>query len=166
MFELVRGCPPLDVNSVYVYLLLAEHFSDTCIVFEDEEGLSGLVTAYRPPARPDVLFVWQVAVAPRARGQRLGLQMLHALLGRSGLQTIQSIETTVGADNGPSRRMFGTLARSLQAPIAEAPLFGADLFGAEGHEAEPLLRIGPFETSAIFMADDKHKGDTHGLKNL
>ncbi|MGB3741156.1 MAG: diaminobutyrate acetyltransferase [Castellaniella sp.] len=149
MHQLVAQCPPLDLNSVYLYLLLAEHFSHTCIVAQDELGLLGMVSGYIPPERSDVLFVWQVAVHPRARGQGLGSKMLLGLLGRPGLGTVRWMETTVSPGNRASRRLFSRLASQLQAPITEHELFGVDLFGADAHEAEPLLRIGPFSLSAV-----------------
>lgn len=148
MCGLVRACPPLDANSAYAYLLLAEHFPDTCILAEDHDGLAGLVTGYVPPRRPDTLFVWQVAVADRVRGLGLGRQMLQALIERPELSGIHYIETTVGPDNLASRRMFAGLAQDLRAVTVEAAFFDAALFGADHHDAEPLLRIGPFQTSA------------------
>lgn len=144
LHQLVAACPPLDLNSRYLYLLLGEHFAATCILAEDAAGVAGMVSGYRPPARPGVLFVWQVAVHPRARRQALGQRMLHALLARPALADVRAIETTVGPGNQPSRRMFRALAESLQAPLLETALFDVDLFGSGGtHEAEPLLRIGP-----------------------
>ncbi len=148
MCGLVRACPPLDVNSVYAYLLLAEHFPETCVLAEDDEGLSGLVTGYLPQARSDTLFVWQVAVAGRARGLGLGCRMLRALVERPQLSRVRYIETTVGPDNQASRRMFARLARGLRASTAESAFFDAAMFGAGNHGAEPLLRIGPFEMPA------------------
>lgn len=149
MHRLVCECPPLDVNSLYVYLLLSEHFSQTCIVSEDEHGLRGMVSAYVPPQRPETLFVWQVAVAQRARGAGLAQRLVRALLARPGLQSIQYIETTVAPNNQASRRMFAGLARSLETQWGEHALFDASLFETGGHEAEPLLRIGPFDVHRI-----------------
>src|SRR5690606_39264906 len=66
LHRLVSECPPLDVNSLYAYLLLCEHFSATCVVAESAGGLiDGFISAYVPPTRPDVIFVWQVAVHAR-----------------------------------------------------------------------------------------------------
>ncbi|MGB6242069.1 MAG: diaminobutyrate acetyltransferase [Castellaniella sp.] len=146
---LVAHCPPLDLNSVYLYLLLTEHFPQTCIVAEDDRGVLGMVSAYLPPQQDEVLFVWQVAVHPRARGLGLGLRMLRQLLQRRGLRPIRWVETTVGPGNQASRRLFARLADHLQAPMRESALFDAALFGAQAHEAEPLLRIGPFSLSAV-----------------
>ena len=63
LHRLISECPPLDLNSLYAYLLLAEHFSDTCVLAESAGGrIDGFISAYVLPDRPDVLFVWQVAV--------------------------------------------------------------------------------------------------------
>lgn len=148
MHRLIAACPPLDLNSVYLYLLLAEHFPATCILAEDDQGLLGLVTAYLPPGREDTLFVWQVAVHERARGQGLAQRMIESLLARPGLEQVRHIETTVGPDNLASRHMFAGLARKLRAPLQEQTLFTARHFAPDTHEAEPLLCIGPFDSLA------------------
>lgn len=141
--RLISECPPLDLNSLYCYLLLSEHFSDTCVVAECDGRIDGYVSAYIPPSKPDVLFVWQVAVHERARGQGLGPRMLNSLLARPGLNRIRYIETTVGPTNAASRGMFSRFAQQFEAEIQETPLFEYHLFGSKGHDAEPLIRIGP-----------------------
>ncbi|OZI30256.1 diaminobutyrate acetyltransferase [Bordetella genomosp. 10] len=149
--RLIAECPPLDLNSVYAYLLLCEHFPDTCVVAESGGGnIDGFVSAYIPPTSPDTLFIWQVAVHERARGHGLAGAMLRHLLGRPGLAHIRQLETTVGPDNQPSRRTFTGLASGLGAHVAEQPLFGKQLFGHDGdHDDEMLLRIGPFASIPV-----------------
>lgn len=141
---LIQASPPLDVNSLYVYLLLAHHHAGTCVVAEGANGLlQGFVSAYVPPQTPDVLFVWQVAVHESARGLGLGGAMLKALLSRPGLQAVRYIETTVGPENAASRGMFASLARKLGTQINESALFETRHFGEQAHEEERLLRLGP-----------------------
>lgn len=147
--RLISECPPLDLNSLYAYLLLCEHFSDTCVIAESSGGrIDGFISAYVIPARPDVLFVWQVAVHTRARGQRLGRAMLRELLQRKGLEHVRHLETTVGPDNQASRRSFTGLAGELGAHVSEQPFFDRQLFGGADHDDEMLLRIGPFALPA------------------
>lgn len=141
--QLIKQCPPLDLNSVYTYLLLCEHFQQTCVVAEIDGELCGFVSAYIHPDRSDVLFVWQVAVHEQARGTGLGRSMLQALLGRPSTVAVRYLETTVGPDNVPSRRMFQALAASCDARIEESPLFESELFGSGNHDDERLLHIGP-----------------------
>lgn len=141
---LITASPPLDVNSVYVYLLLSHHFTDTCVVAELDNEIVGFVSAYVPPKTPNVLFVWQVAVHERGRGLGLGKSMLQEILQRPGLQKIRFVETTVGPDNAASRGMFASLARKAGTEINETALFEGHHFGEQAHEDERLLRIGPF----------------------
>lgn len=141
--QLISQCPPLDLNSVYTYLLLSEHFSQSSVVAERDGQLNGFISAYIHPEHDDVLFVWQVAVHERARGASLGRRMLKELLARPSLRAVRYIETTVGPDNAASRRMFGSLADVLGADVTETALFDAQLFGPEGHDDERLIRIGP-----------------------
>ncbi|HEY9317791.1 MULTISPECIES: diaminobutyrate acetyltransferase [Achromobacter] len=147
--RLIAECPPLDLNSLYAYLLLCEQFSDTCVIAESAGGrIDGFISAYVIPARPDVLFVWQVAVHARARGHRLGRAMLRELLQRKQLAHVRHLETTVGPDNQASRRSFTGLAGELGAHVSEQPFFDRQLFGGADHEDEMLLRIGPFALPA------------------
>ncbi len=141
---LIQQCPPLDLNSVYTYLLLSEHFADTCLIASRAGQIDGYVSAYFPPKTPDVLFVWQVAVHERARGTGLGSHLLRGLLAGSSARRARYVETTVGPDNAPSRNMFLSLARHLGAPVHESLLFDRSLFGPAAHDDERLIRLGPF----------------------
>lgn len=151
---LVAACPPLDLNSCYAYLLLAEHFAGTCVLAEGPRGAAlGFVSAYLPPERPDTVFVWQVAVHPEARGCGLGLRMLAAVLQRPACRHVAFLETTVGPGNQASRALFARLAERCGAGLTELPLFGRDHFGGQAHEDEPLLRIGPLRRESLhFLA--------------
>jgi len=142
--RLVDACKPLDLNSTYAYLLLCEHFAETCVRAEKAGRTVGFVSAYLPPQHNDVIFVWQVAVAQEMRGQGLARAMLLDLLARPVLRGRRYLETTVSPSNEPSRRLFHGLARELHAPVAERELFGKQDFGEEHHECEFLIRIGPF----------------------
>jgi L-2,4-diaminobutyric acid acetyltransferase len=141
--RLVSECKPLDLNSTYAYLLLCEHFAETCVRAEYAGRTVGFVSAYRPPERSDVIFVWQVAVAAETRGQGLAAAMLRDLLQRKGVRACRYLETTVSPSNEPSRRLFYALARDLGAAVTEKALFAEKHFGCESHEREVLLRIGP-----------------------
>jgi len=141
--QLVVECPPLDLNSLYAYLLLTEHFAQTCVLAGSGDEVLGFISGYLPPDRADVLFIWQVAVHPAARGQGLARRMLSDLLSRPALAGVHYMETTVSPDNVASRRVFAGVAKACAAPVTEHSLFPTQLFGGADHEDEPLLRIGP-----------------------
>lgn len=147
--KLVERCAPLDPNSVYCNLLQCSHFADTGIAAEDAEGeLVGFISGYRPPDRPDTLFVWQVAVDSRCRGKKLAQKMLLALTERLAPEGIQYIETTITPGNVASETLFARVFAALSAPVERSVLFSrAEHFDGR-HDDEILYRAGPFKLSA------------------
>ncbi|MBP6020202.1 MAG: diaminobutyrate acetyltransferase [Burkholderiaceae bacterium] len=161
--QLIAQCPPLDLNSIYTYLLLAEHHASTCVIAELDGGqLGGFISAYVHPNQTDTLFIWQVAVCVDARGCGLGQRMIQHLLQRPRLEPIRYLETTVGPANMASRRMFARVADSACAAVNESALFDRSLFGPDGHEDERLIRIGPLSCAAG-MVIESHTPIVHAL---
>lgn len=146
--KLISLCPPLDENSRYCNLLQVSHFADTSVVAELDGELVGAITGYLRPGHPDTLFVWQVAVLARMRGQRLAKRMLMQILERPQCAGVHYIETTVTPDNDASWGMFEGIARSLNAPLKKSPHFERQTHFAGAHEDEMLCRIGPFNINS------------------
>ena len=71
IWDLIAACPPLDQNSMYCNILQCTHFADTCVLAERGGMPVGWLSAYFPPTEPETLFVWQVAVHEKARGEGL-----------------------------------------------------------------------------------------------
>lgn len=149
MWALVHETGALEPNTPYAYLLLCTHFADTTVVATRDDGaLIGFVAAYRPPVKPDVVFVWQIGVAPAARGAGLGKRLLRALIALPGCADVRALEATVMPSNTASRELFRAFARTLGVHCTRRPGFPADLFprvpgDAAPHEAEELFHIGP-----------------------
>lgn len=143
VWSLVKNSGVLDVNSSYCYLLLCQDFSDTCIVAEMAGKVVGFVTAYRPPARRDVLFVWQIGVDSSVRGRGVASALLDSLLSQDVCRDVLYIETTISPSNMPSRALFHSLARRLDVPVAEHEGFSEKLFPEGAHEPEHLFQLGP-----------------------
>jgi L-2,4-diaminobutyric acid acetyltransferase len=146
---LIARCPPLDTNSRYCNLLQCSYFADTSIIAVTEAGDTlGFISGYRVPARPDTLFVWQVAVDTAARGLGLASRLLMGLLTRPELADLRHIETTIGPDNRASWALFERFASRLSATIATTTLFESHTHFAGDHPDEILLRIGPFRAAS------------------
>lgn len=148
LHRLVAECPPLDENSLYCNLLQTTHFADTCVAAEQAGHLVGFISAYLVPGRPDTLFVWQVAVGARARGQGLATRMLDDLLRRPGCRGVTHLETTVTESNDASWALFEGFARKHGAPLLRSTLFDRKRDFEGIHESEILARIGPLEAGA------------------
>jgi len=151
LWRLVKAAGTLELNSPYAYILMATHFADTCLVAEEEGDVIGLVIGYRPPPKPDVVFVWQVAVSSAARGRGLGRRLLQELATSTATDGVSYLEASVTSDNEASRALFRSVSRELGAECRVEPFMDRGLF-PEAHEAEELFRIGPFKLASTTPA--------------
>ncbi|MEA3487694.1 MAG: diaminobutyrate acetyltransferase [Euryarchaeota archaeon] len=141
---LIRACKPLALNSVYSYLILSQHFADTCVVAEEKGEIIAFLSGYRLPSDSKVFFAWQVAVDGQVRGGGIGKRLLCEVLQRRVCHDCHFIETTITLSNTASWHMFRSIARDLEAHCEEKEYFSNVLFGEENCETEYQLRIGPF----------------------
>lgn len=143
LWRLARESRVLDENSPYAYLLVCSHFASTSMVAECDGEVVGFVSGYRPPSAPESVFVWQIAVDPRWRGQGVGLGLLLALLGRPATSDATHLEASVTPGNAASRRLFDSLSAVTGAPKETSVLFPPEVFPGGDHEPELLIRVGP-----------------------
>jgi L-2,4-diaminobutyric acid acetyltransferase len=146
--ELIASSPPLDVNSAYCNLLQCTDFGETCVLAGRDGELLGWISAYRPPAAPERLFVWQVAVARAARGEGLALKMLDALLARPAAAGASVLTTTITEDNAASWALFEAFARRHGARLERASRFEREAHFAGAHDTEWEARIAPLPTDS------------------
>ena len=147
VWRLVRDSRALDLNSPYAYLLLCSHFRATCLLAEDRGRVEGAVLGYAPPEDPTAFFVWQIAVADRARGRGIARQLLVGALA-AATPSPRWLEATVTPDNTASLALFRNVARALGARFQCGPHFPAELF-PDSHAEEHRIRIGPLATTAV-----------------
>ena len=142
--QLIQHCPPLDPNSVYCNLLQCSHFADTSVIAEVDGEVAGFISGYAVPSRPDTLFIWQVAVGDKARGQGVATRMLRHILDRPREQRFRYLETTITEDNKASWALFTGLSQKLDAAIEHVLHFDREAHFDGQHETEMLVHIGPF----------------------
>ena len=148
VWELVKECKPLDENSMYCNLIQCDHFAETCVLAEIDGEAVGWISAYIRPDDPDTLFVWQVAVDSRMRGQGLALKMLLALIERVRADGVSRLETTISPGNEASEALFKKAFRLLGAEYSTEVLFSRDTHFNGQHDDEVIYRAGPFTQSA------------------
>lgn len=140
---LIAASPPLDRNSAYCNLLQCTDFADTCVVAERAGQVVGWISAYRPPAAPERIFVWQVAVDDSARGEGLALRMLDALIALPAVADATDLTTTITHDNAASWALFRAFARRHGATLVRQPRFDRDAHFGGAHDTEWEARIAP-----------------------
>lgn len=157
MWSFVNEHGVLELNSAYCYMLMATHFGQHCMIAESApqadtniaKEMAGFVLSYRPPEKPEELFVWQIGVHPDMRGRGLAKRMLHQLLTLPANRGVQYITASVATDNEPSRALFRGFARDINVGCEELEFFTQDMFPSadDSHEAEDLFRVGPMDSA-------------------
>jgi L-2,4-diaminobutyric acid acetyltransferase len=143
-WEIAKASKTLDVNSAYHYLIMCRHFGRTCIAAEKQGRIIGFVTAYIPTDSPDTIFIWQVAVNEKERGQGLGAHMLLNVFKNVKTLSVKNLDATITPSNQASIKLFTAVARKLKAPFEfEKEFFSEANFGQNAHEPEILFHIGP-----------------------
>lgn len=155
VFRLISACPPLDTNSVYCNLLQCHHFAGTSVAVRWCGELVGFVSGYLIPDKSETLFIWQVAVAEKARGHGVALQMIAHILNREACQTVRFIETTITEANDASWALFGRVAENYGAQLSSQDLFTKDKHFCGQHDTEMLVTIGPLERSTEATSESR-----------
>ncbi|MFU1477848.1 diaminobutyrate acetyltransferase [Roseovarius sp. C7] len=140
IWALIQECKPLDENSMYCNLVQADHFRDTCVLAELDGEILGWISGHMIPDE-DALFVWQVAVSPRARGMGLGRKMLFELLERDACSEATGLKTTITRDNEASWALFRSFARQLGGQLSDEPHFEREAHFDGHHATEHMVTI-------------------------
>ena len=151
IWELVKTCKPLDENYMYCNLIQADHFADTSVVAELDGEIVGWVSGYMIPAKEE-LFIWQVAVGPRARGVGLGKKMLLELVERTACKGATGLKTTITKGNAASWALFSSFARAVGGDLSDEPHFQRDTHFEGRHDTEHLVAITLPEPQALVRA--------------
>lgn len=141
IWALIQTCKPLDENSMYCNLIQCDHFRDTCVLAKLNDQVVGWISAYLLPDDPQTLFVWQVAVAPSARGLGLGSRMLRHLLNRDACQDVTQVQTTITSDNDASWSLFRRFSDRQEAKLSAQPHFTRDTHFQGQHATEHMVTI-------------------------
>ena len=144
IYQLVKESKVLDVNSEYLYLLQTTHFKKSCAIAVLNKEVVGFASGYLLPENPNILFIWQVAVSEKLRGQDLAKKMILSILKREENRKINYIRTTVSPSNNSSLRVFEKIARKLSSNLKSKLFFEKSDF-INQHEDEVLYEIGPFK---------------------
>ncbi len=143
IWSLIKETDVLDLNSSYSYILWCDKFSDSSIVAVKDGDVVGYVQGFVHDTPEPTLFVWQVAVSEKARGEGLATRMIQALLKRT---KVAYLEATVTPSNIPSNGLFQSLARKYNSTYEIRRYIEAEDFPSiEDEEEEKLYRIGPIK---------------------
>jgi L-2,4-diaminobutyric acid acetyltransferase len=140
IYTLVKDTNVLDVNSEYLYLLQTTHFQNFCCVATMDDAIVGFVSGYLIPNNQETLFIWQVAVDSKVRGNGLAQKMIVEILQRTHLKDVNTIHTTISPTNSSSKRLFEKLSKQYGVSFSKETIFEINDFN-NAHEDEVLYKI-------------------------
>ena len=101
------------------------------------------------PNKNSQLFIWQVAVSPKARGLRLAKRLILDILDRPACHNVTELNTTITSTNAPSQGVFRSVARELGADVKRKVQFERETHFDGAAASEILWQIGPFERKDV-----------------
>jgi len=132
IYNLVKNCPPLDVNSLYAYALVGEYFASTSCVASKSGEIIGFVSGFISDEKK--LFIWQVAVSSKSRGEGIAKKMLTFILKNNS--TVEMVETTINPSNKASFALFDSISKKSGGELIGEELFMSKEEFVEAHEDE------------------------------
>jgi L-2,4-diaminobutyric acid acetyltransferase len=139
IWNLVNKAGTLDVNSSYAYFVMADHFTDTCLVAKSGDQIKGFVTGYRLPNNQQTLFVWQIGVDADCRGMGVAKQLLVGLTQKN--KDCQAVYTTISPGNKASEALFRSFARDFGYRIQTEEYLKSTDFPNTTHDDEILYKL-------------------------
>ena len=76
------------------------------LVAEEGSELVGLVWGWIDPSKPEVAQIFQMWVAPEARGQRCGAALLDSVIAWAKGMSVTSVQLRVTCGDTPARRLY------------------------------------------------------------
>jgi L-2,4-diaminobutyric acid acetyltransferase len=136
--SLIKSVGNLDLNSSYLYLLLARYFSKDCLVKKVDDKIIGFITAIKTDE--NTLFIWQVGVSKNFQGKGFAKELLQDLIVKQP-KNITLIEFSISPSNQASFALFNKYATNINTKVLPVAEFKPNLFFEDNHEEEIFYQI-------------------------
>jgi len=99
--------------------LFLEHFWNTSLVVEDEQGLAGFLVGFISPSEPQVAYIHFVGVRPDLRKSGLGRRLYGEFAHRIQAEGCSELRAITAPANGGSIRFHERLGFVASEPLAD-----------------------------------------------
>ncbi len=98
-------------HAEHLYKIMSDHFGDTFFVArEDPENgnseIIGFMLGFISQKIPGYLFIWQIAVAEKSHGEKLGSRLLEYTIDQAIQKNCKAVMATVETTNTASQKLF------------------------------------------------------------
>lgn len=106
----VADCPPLTLHTEFTYWVLLRYWGSYCLIAEEDGMIASVLLAIGTSSAEDLVYLWQIGVAPRARRSGLAQRMLQEFAARASSDGRTRVQVSIAPDNPASLRLFAQLA--------------------------------------------------------
>ena len=133
----VESCPPLERHTGFTYWVTFNFWGDTCFVATEGDEIVGYASGVGAGTSPDLIYIWQVGVAERYRGNGLSRRLISKVAEAAREKGFRRANVSIAPDNAASLSAFRRVAADLGHELEAA---GEVSFrDPEGHSVEEVL---------------------------
>ena len=109
--QFVNLCKPLTLHTPYTYYVLFTHFSDSCLVIEENNSIRGYISGIKSVSLKDTFFIWQIGVEKESRGKGCAYILIEKIMQIARKQGCTKVQFTIEPDNDKSFNTFNNFAK-------------------------------------------------------
>lgn len=133
----VATCPPLEAHTGFTYWVTFNFWGETCFLATDGDEVAGYASGVGTGSSPDLIYIWQVGVAERYRGNGLSQLLISKVVETARRKGFRRANVSIAPDNTASLATFRRVATALGGELEKAGEVAFD--DPEGHRVEEVL---------------------------
>jgi diaminobutyrate acetyltransferase len=106
VYNFVSKCKPLENYFEHFYKIMLRYFGNTCFIAEFKKDIIGFIMGCISQVDPKTMFIWQIGVFSKFRGNEIGAMLLKELEKTAKGSNCERIELTIDPENISSQKFF------------------------------------------------------------
>lgn len=135
--QFVESCPPLERHTGFTYWVTFNFWGDTCFVAADGDEIVGYASGVGAGRSPELIYIWQVGVAERYRGNGLSQLLISKVVEAARGKGFRRANVSIAPDNEASLTAFRRVAAALGSDLEASGEVAFD--DPEGHRVQEVL---------------------------
>ncbi|MBD3182947.1 GNAT family N-acetyltransferase [Candidatus Poribacteria bacterium] len=137
IYNLVDGSLTLRTYDKYLYRILSEYFTKTCLVAESDNEIVGFILCFISQDDPSILFIWQIFVRETYRGKLVTQKLNKQIRDVAREMGCTKLHFTIASDSklGKSMKKLSSI------PFNSVSLHGLFLKSTKSDNGEEKIDI-------------------------
>lgn len=113
----IRDSQALELHTSFTYWILAKFLSEICFIAVEKDEIIGFVGGIRSTKKENIVYLWQLSVAPAYRRQGVGASLIGRMMDAAQKIGAKSLQFTIAPDNFASYMTFTDFAYKHRLPM-------------------------------------------------